>query len=272
MSKWTAPPVTSPTASPNHSIGHPGGGRHRRLDRARAALARGAHVHGTHRYAVVFYTLLLTLAAAPLLTALGFDTDLLQIFLAFSLLVALLGVPGHGRRMLLLIVAAVVVGLRVAPAAAVGDRLSTGALVTGSTLALIAAASAVRFAVRAPAIDAEHIYAALSAYLLGGLFFGVLHWAIATTWPGSFSEAGAATSAHFPLSTAIYYSFVTLATLGYGDVVPRTEVARGLSVLEAVGGQLYIAVTIARLVGAQLQAQRPDGERDRGARPEGRRP
>jgi voltage-gated potassium channel Kch len=46
---------------------------------------------------------------------------------------------------------------------------------------------------------------------------------------------------------------VTLATLGYGDVVPRTEVARGLAVLEAVGGQLCIAVTIARLVGAQLQ-------------------
>ena len=46
-----------------------------------------------------------------------------------------------------------------------------------------------------------------------------------------------------------------LATLGYGDVVPRTEVARGVAVLEAVGGQLYVAVTIARLVGAQLQAR-----------------
>jgi Ion channel len=272
MSKWTAQRVPSPTPSPNHSIGHPGRRRYRRLGRARVALAQGAHVHGAHRYAVLFYALLLTLAAAPLLTALGFDADLLQIFLTFSLLVALLGVPGHRRRMLLLIVAAVVVGLRVAPASAVGDRLSTGALVAGSALALVAAASAVRFAVRAPAIDSEHIYAALSAYLLGGLFFGVLHWAIAATWPGSFSEAGAATSAPFPLSTAIYYSFVTLATLGYGDVVPRTEVARGLAVLEAVGGQLYIAVTIARLVGAQLQTPRPDSERNRDAQPGGGRP
>jgi Ion channel len=262
MSKSTAPQLTSPMASPHEPIGH----------RARAALARGAHIHSAHRYAVLFYALLLTLAAAPLLTALGFDADLLQIFLAFSLLVALLGVPGHGRRMFLLIVAAVVVGLRVAPASAVGNNLSTGALVVGSALALVAAASSVRFAVRAPAIDAERIYAALSAYLLAGLFFGVLHWAIAATWPGSFSEAGAATSANFPLSTAIYYSFVTLATLGYGDVVPRTEVARGLAVLEAVGGQLYIAVTIARLVGAQLQAPRPDSEADRDAPPRGRHP
>jgi hypothetical protein len=238
----------------------------------RAALARGAHVHGAHRYAVLFYALLLTLGAAPLLTALGFDADLLQIFLAFSLLIAVLGVPGHARRMVLLIFAAVVVGLRVAPASAVGTTLSTGALVAGSALALVAAASAVRFAMRAPAIDAEHIYAALSAYLLGGLLFGVMHWAIAAAWPGSFSDAGAVSSAHFPLSTAIYYSFVTLATLGYGDVVPKTEVARGLAVLQAVGGQLYIAVMIARLVGAQLQATGPDSKDGRVERPGGRRP
>ncbi len=56
-----------------------------------------------------------------------------------------------------------------------------------------------------------------------------------------------------PCRHAIYFSFVTLATLGDGDVVPRTGVARGVAVLEAVGGQLYVAVTIARLVGAQLQ-------------------
>jgi voltage-gated potassium channel Kch len=119
---------------------------------------------------------------------------------------------------------------------------------------------------RARAIDAEHIYAALSAYLLAGLFFGLLHWAIALTWPGSFGEA-TATPGAFSLSTAIYFSFVTLATLGYGDVVPKTDVARGLAVFEAVGGQLYIAVMIARLVGAQLQSPTPDkgaGRLDRG--------
>jgi hypothetical protein len=240
------------------------------LGRAGAALARLAHVHGAHRYAVLFYTLLLTLGAAPLLAAFHFNADLLQIFLAFSLLIALLDVPRPGRRTLLLLLAAVVVGLRAAPASAVGVEIETGALVVGSTLALVAAASAVRFAVRARAISAEQIYAALSAYLLAGLFFGVLHWAIAVAWPGSFGEAGApGPPGGFPLSTAIYYSFVTLATLGYGDVVPKTEVARGLAVIEAVGGQLYIAVTIARLVGAQLQSPRPGreaGREDRGGK------
>jgi voltage-gated potassium channel len=48
--------------------------------------------------------------------------------------------------------------------------------------------------------------------------------------------------------TAIYFSFVTLATLGYGDITPRTDVARSVAILEGVGGQLFLAVLVARLV------------------------
>jgi hypothetical protein len=47
---------------------------------------------------------------------------------------------------------------------------------------------------------------------------------------------------------AIYFSFVTLATLGYGDVVPASGPARALAMLEAVFGQLYLVVLVARLV------------------------
>jgi len=43
-------------------------------------------------------------------------------------------------------------------------------------------------------------------------------------------------------------SFVTLAMLGYGDVLPRSELAQSLAIVEAVGGQMYLAVLIARLV------------------------
>jgi Ion channel len=213
--------------------------------------SRLASLHRSHRYAILFYILLVALAASPLLTALGFGADLLQIVLAFSLFVALIEVPGRGR-MLLLLVAAVAVGLRIVPASTVGAEGAIGALAAVSVLALFAVARTIRFALRAREIDAERIYAALSAYVLAGLFFGVLYWTIEAAWPGSFGEAGAdGARGAFSLSTAIYYSFVTLATLGYGDVVPRTEVARGVAVLEAVGGQLYIAVTIARLVSAQ---------------------
>ena len=215
---------------------------------------RPMRAYGAHRYGVLFYTLLLTLGAAPLLAALHFTTNFLQILLAFSLLAALLGVPGHRWRIFLMLLAAVALALHAAPSWAIAPAFSRGALAVGCAVALLAAASAIRFVMRTDAVDAEHIYAALSVYLLAGLCFGVVHWAIENAWPGSFGEPGGA-GAGFSMSTAIYYSFVTLATLGYGDVVPKSDMARGVAVLEAVGGQLYVAVMIARLVGAQLQTR-----------------
>jgi hypothetical protein len=92
-------------------------------------------------------------------------------------------------------------------------------------------------------VDAEHLYAALSAYLLAGIFFGLFYFALDQIEPGTFSGSG-----EFSRMSAFYFSFVTLATLGYGDIVPRTDVARGLAMVEGVGGQLFLAVMVARLV------------------------
>jgi hypothetical protein len=89
----------------------------------------------------------------------------------------------------------------------------------------------------------RHLYAALSAYLLAGIYFGLLYWLFEQVRPGTF-----VTATKLSRPDAIYFSFVTLATLGYGDIVPRTDVARGLAVIEGVGGQLFLAVLVARLL------------------------
>ena len=120
------------------------------------------------------------------------------------------------------------------------------ALWTG--VALLAAASALRCALGARVVDREHLYAGLSAYVLAGIFFGVFYWVLERTWPGSLAVLGVEAQRTFALPVAMYYSFVTLTTLGYGDIVPRSEVTRGLAILEAIAGQLYLAVMIARLV------------------------
>ena len=213
-----------------------------------------------HRYAILFYTLLVTLGAAPLLAALHFSTNGLQILLTFSLLTAVVGVPDQRGRTLLMVMVAIAVALRAAPSATVGSDIAVGALLVEVGVALIAGASALRFAMATRVVDGEHIYAALSVYLLAGLSFGVLHWTVEQIWSGSYGEAGGSAPG-FSLSTAIYFSFVTLATLGYGDVVPRTDIARGITIFEAIGGQLYVAVMIARLVGARLQTR--EGPPDR---------
>jgi hypothetical protein len=52
----------------------------------------------------------------------------------------------------------------------------------------------------------------------------------------------------------MYYSFVTLTTLGYGEITPRSQVARSLAIAEALVGQLYLAILIARLVGKEMSS------------------
>jgi hypothetical protein len=111
----------------------------------------------------------------------------------------------------------------------------------------VAAVNALRFTLKATSIRSGHIYAALSAYLLAGISFGSLYWAVERIWPGSLIYAGGIAD-HFTQANGIYFSFVTLATLGYGDYVPKTELARGLAILEAVAGQLYLGVMVARLL------------------------
>jgi len=206
--------------------------------------------YASHRYAILFYTLLVTLAAVPLLAALGHDAALLEIFLAVSLLAGALGFESGWKRRVVLILTVIALVVHFAlPQRFLGAMPAMSAYWT--VIALLSAASALRFAMRSTKIDAEHIYAALSAYLLAGVFFGVLYHGVEQVWPGSFSASGA--TGEFSLFDAIYFSFVTLATLGYGDLLPVSEVARGLAIVEAVSGQLFLAVMVARLVSSHVQ-------------------
>jgi hypothetical protein len=206
-----------------------------------------------YRYGILFYTLLLTMVAAPLFAAFGLTGALIELFLAASLLAAVVPVStGKDRRVLLFIVPAVWLAR---PVTAWFDHPALSAMTLGlwALIGLFAAAGALRFAMGAESVDAEHLYAALSAYLLAGIFFGLFYWVIEQIRPGSFAVAG-----DFSRMSAHYFSFVTLATLGYGDIVPRTDVARGLAIVEGVGGQLFLAVMVARLVSLYARGKTAD--------------
>ena len=195
------------------------------------------------RYAILFYTLLLTTVAAPLVAALELSGAIIDLLLAANLLAAVIPVStGRSRRDLLAVVA--VLWLARAATAWFGHpAVSILTLGLWTLLAMFAAGGALRFTMRAATVDAEHLYAALSAYLLAGIFFGIFYWVLEQVGPGTFTAP-----AEFSRMSAIYFSFVTLATLGYGDIVPRTDIARGLAIVEGVGGQLFLAVMVARLV------------------------
>lgn len=221
-------------------------------------VARGLRAFGStylcRRYTILFYTLLLTMVAVPLFAAFELTGALIEYLLAASLLAAVTPVDTARSRRVLLTVTALVWLAR--PVTAWFDHPALSAMTLGlwTLIGLFAAAGALRFAMSATKVDDEHLYAALSAYLLAGIFFGLFYWVLEQIGRGTFAVTG-----EFTRMAALYFSFVTLATLGYGDIVPRTDVARGLAIVEGVGGQLFLAVMVARLVSLYARAT-PEGK------------
>ena len=105
------------------------------------------------------------------------------------------------------------------------------------------------FILRAPRVNSEVMCAGISVYLLLGLMFMFAYLLLARAIPGAFAFSnGPAASQTMNGFTAYYFSFVTLTTVGYGDVTPVADGARALAVLESMTGTLYVAVLISRLV------------------------
>ncbi len=195
------------------------------------------------RYMFLFYSLLLTMVTVPASGVLGINPAFIDLFLAANLLIAVIPLGTKRARQVLLYILIILWAARLATIWFHDSALIGVTLGLWTIVGLLAAAGALRFATYAKIVDAEHVYAALSAYLLAGIFLGNFYWVLEQNWPGSFSAPS-----DFSRMSAIYFSFVTLATLGYGDIVPRTDVARGLAIVEGVGGQLFLAVLVARLV------------------------
>ncbi|MBY0360098.1 MAG: hypothetical protein K2W82_19000 [Candidatus Obscuribacterales bacterium] len=110
-------------------------------------------------------------------------------------------------------------------------------------------------------VDFNRLCASICVYLLIGLIFALLSMLISTLHPDAYrmSLLTGIPSKDFSIYTAserfsifVYYSFATLSTVGYGDVTPVGRVARTFSWLEAIIGQLYLTVMVARLVGLHI--------------------
>ncbi len=102
---------------------------------------------------------------------------------------------------------------------------------------------------RSKHIHLNQIYGAISVYLLIGITWGYIYGFIEKLHPGSFFFGP---NANYMIAgpDLLYYSFITLTTVGYGDIVPLTTYARTFAVLEAVFGVFYTAILISRLVSA----------------------
>ncbi len=208
------------------------------------------------RYAVLFYSLLLTLVGHPIAIAIGMTGNFLQLFMGLNLLAAALpGKRGKGRWVLLALLLAALLIRGVALWVGHVGLLQRKRRTLGRDRAVRRVHCADVCSSRVT-ITPEHLYAALSAYLLAGVFLGMVYANVAQVWPDAIVVSGGDASHPFTLANGIYFSFITLATVGYGDFVPGNDVVRGLAIVEAIAGQFYLAVMIARLMSLYMREAR----------------
>jgi voltage-gated potassium channel len=157
---------------------------------------------------------------------------------------------------------ALVVALKVVPIAE--SHVATLAYVTSRVLVVVllggCAAAVLHYVLHGALVSVDRIFAAIVAYMLAGLGFAAAYQAIVALAPESFALPAAIGGADEPDRLEvqlIYFSFVTIATLGYGDITPRLPLAQMLAVLEAMIGQFYVAVVIAWLVSVHAAHRRP---------------
>jgi hypothetical protein len=165
---------------------------------------------------------------------------LIDVGLSMLLLAGVAAVSTHPAvraALFVLVVGALVVrwGHFSAPATAVA------ALVTVMAMAFVVLVQAFR----AGPVNVHRIQGAVAAYLLLGLAWALAYETVALVAPGAFASTSPAEPER---GRFIYFSFVTLSTVGYGDVTPVHPVARSLALAEALTGQLYPAILLGRLV------------------------
>lgn len=102
-------------------------------------------------------------------------------------------------------------------------------------------------------IDSNKIVGAICIYLLMGLIWAMLYLSMAQAIPGAFD--GLEQKVWYDnFADATYFSYVTLTTLGYGDITPLRPVARFLVYMEAISGTFYMAILVASLIGIRISA------------------
>ena len=134
-------------------------------------------------------------------------------------------------------------------------------LTAGLGLIGFVVANLLRFVLRAPSVDADVLCASISAYLMLGLMWTMAYWLVDQLTPGgAFSFNTNTGTQSINGFTGFYFSFITLSTVGYGDITPVSRIARWLAAMEAMTGMLYVAVLIARLVAVYSTAKPKDSD------------
>ncbi|HYW80703.1 MAG TPA: potassium channel family protein [Thermoguttaceae bacterium] len=218
------------------------------------------------KYVVLLSSVVLLIVLYPILRSQHFDKESLNILLSLVLAAAIFALSQRRRPFLLALVLGIpALSLTWGPnVAGAASETVYGSLVVvrfcAHLILLSYAAILILYDVlHGGPVTADKLCGSMCVYLLIGVIWAVLYSLIEYDSPGSFAVTQAALaldarngSGYEAFATLEYFSFVTLTTLGFGDVTPASSAARTLTSFEAVLGQLYLAVMIARLVGLHI--------------------
>ena len=208
---------------------------------------------GPHRHAYLLGTLLLMLLVSPFLRERIAGIPVLEILLFVTLVSSVLAAAVRRRQRL--IGFTLVGNAQLAALAQHGGSEPTLAalrpLLGLTFFAYVATLLLRRIFVETSRVTIETICAALAVYLFLGLIWVFAYSLLEIVEPGSFS-VGAGDTGGSPFSRFIGFSFVTLTTLGYGNISPMNPRADALAYTEAIIGQIYLTVLVARLVAMEL--------------------
>jgi hypothetical protein len=220
--------------------------------RRRSPLLKLSSING--QYAYLLGSLLLLLALYPFFETAGIGRGLLNVLITAVLIAGVYTVL-HDRKLFLI---ALVLAVPMLVAQWSLHRLAGHGIVLvgsicGAAFFLFNSVTILSHILKGAEVTVDTIFGAVSVYLLFGLGFAFAFMAIDLVHPGALvlNPPQAVQDAR-DISFYTYYSFVTLTTLGYGDINPGTAPAQAFSYLEAVAGQIYLAVLIARLVGLHI--------------------
>lgn len=209
------------------------------------------------RFLFLLVSLLLLLLLTPLLGGIVQVRVVLDIFFSFILLSGTNAVSQQKRGVLIAALLALPMLLSTWLSHIVSSTyLQLGGTCFGLLFFGFVIVAILRFILGQHHITFDVIFAAIVVYLLLGVLWSLIYSLLELLHPGSFNLAkGQLQDSRFSL---VYYSFVTLTTLGYGDFTPATPIAGSLAVLEAIIGQIYLAVIVATLVGVQIAQSMAD--------------
>lgn len=202
-----------------------------------------------HHYTVLLISELLFILVYPFFVGTSFRDEVMRGMAVLVFSAALYAVVGRGRITVIAFVLGVpAILIHALNVAGYLESLHTLSMILGLTFLTFMTSVFIWSIVSDPSVTTDTLAGAVSAYMLMGITFGIAYSLIDHLVPGAFRDT-VEPGKHLTQAEFTFFSFVTMTTVGYGDIVPWDAHARSVAMIEAVIGIMYPAVLISRLVG-----------------------